>query len=157
MTLLASLILAAGTPAVAAAPQPAVDAALMAPVLRVADCPREQAYYEAALGMKVLMSRDLGQIHETMLAFATGPARPAILLVCRTAASTAALHGQGASRLIIGAANLDALAARLDAAHLAHPEIRLVGGGVRVLNLTDPEGNELEVVQTSPAAARSHP
>lgn len=140
---------------------PAVEARLMAAVIRVADAPATAAFYERALGMKTLMSRDLGAIHETMLGFTgpgvTGPGfagasgAPGIMLVSRVAPSSEPLHGAGATRLIVGVASLDAVIARLDAAGLAHGTIRNVAPGVRVLDLIDPERNELELVEKTPA------
>lgn len=136
---------------------PAVEASLMAPALRVSDCGKVQAFYQTALGMQSLMSRDLGSIHETMLAFAT-ERQPSIVLICNLSAQQAPLKGIGASRMIVRVGNLDALVQRLDAAGLPHPQVHSPGSDpVRVLNLSDPEGNELELVQTTAAAPRSHP
>ncbi len=130
----------------------------MAPVLRVADCGKAQAFYEAALGMKVLMSRDLGAIHETMLAF-PGPAQqPGIMLLCNVSKDRAPLKGLGASRMIVRVGNLDAVVQRLDASGLPHPAVHAPASDpVRVLNVSDPEGNEIELVQTDPQPARRNP
>lgn len=159
---LAALALAISAPALAGAQPatslPAVETALMAPVLRVADCSKAQAFYETALDMKTLMSRDLGPIHETMLAFSGPGHQPGIMLLCNVSADRAPLKGLGASRLIVRVGDIDALARRLDAAGLPHPAIRAPGKDpVRILNLSDPEGNELELVQTGAAPARSQP
>lgn len=155
---LAACALAFSAPALAESRGvPPVDVALMAPVLRVSDCGKVQGFYQSALGMTVLMSRDLGRIHETMLAFTPGQPQPGLMLLCNVSAGQPPLKGIGGSRLIIRVGSLDALVQRLDAAGLPHPAVRSPGSDpVRVLNLTDPEGNELELVQT-PAAPRNHP
>jgi hypothetical protein len=149
-------ILAAAVLAAAAAPAalqdgPApVTASLMAPVLRTADCGKAQAYYQAALAMTPMMSRDLGTIHETLLAFPGEPARPGIMLICNVSVTAPAPRGVGASRLIVAVGDLDAVVARLDAAKLPHPAVHAPQAGVKVMTITDPEGNELELVQRPP-------
>jgi catechol 2,3-dioxygenase-like lactoylglutathione lyase family enzyme len=124
-----------------------VEASLIAPALRVADAARVAAFYESVLSMRVLMSRDLGPIHETMLAFASDPARPAIMLLSNAATASTPMTGIGGSRLILRVARLDAVVARLDAAGIPHQPASPAHDGVTVLQIADPEHNELELVQ----------
>jgi len=150
MKLAFAAVLVLAQPAMALADEmPARESpSLMAAVLRVNDANAVRSFYESVLGMKVLMSRDLGSIHETMLSFGN-PAAPGILLVNRLAAGGEPLRGVGASRLIVRAPNLGAIVERMDAAHLSHGPIRDPAPGVRVLDVADPEGNQLEIVQRS--------
>jgi catechol 2,3-dioxygenase-like lactoylglutathione lyase family enzyme len=143
--LLAMVAAPAGAAPGAPASAPAFTAALMAPVIRVADAEREKAFYRDVLGMTLAMERDIGGgKREHMLLF-NDPRQPGILLVSTSAGS--AVAGKGAARLILHVSNLDALTTRLDAAGIAHGPIREPDKGFRVLLISDPEGNELELVQ----------
>ena len=143
------LALIALLPCVAQAQAPATtpDVTMMSAVLRVADAPREAAFYESVLGMKTAMSRDLGAIHETMLLFGGDRARTGIMLISNISPGAAPLRGLGSSRMILRVSDLDEIVRRLDAAGIAHAPVRDVERGIRVLQIADPEANELELVQ----------
>lgn len=145
---------AAAAPAVAVQPAPPpapVTASLLAPALRVNDCAAAEAFYRAALAMRTVLSRDLGPIHETMLAFpGSTAAQPGIMLVCNVAPGSPPLRGLGASRLIVAVGDMDRIVARMDAAGLPHPAIHSPQDGIRVMTIADPAGNELELVQRAP-------
>lgn len=145
---LAALALAT-SPAMAEDAAPAIEASLLAPALKVRDCGAAQAFYEGALGMRVLMSRDMASIHETMLAFAGTGHGPGVMLICPLGTGAAPLRGTGQSRLIVSIGNLDAVVARMDAAGMAHGKLHDPAPGIRVLDIADPDGNELELVQNS--------
>ena len=102
------------------------------------------------LGMKLLMQRDIGDKQEHMLSFAGDPAQPGIMLLSRTSSAPREekAEGQGSTRMILHLSNLEALAMRLDGAKVMHTPIRDVGQGFRVMHVTDPDGNDLELVQS---------
>ena len=142
------------TPALAETPAtslPAVEASLIAPAIRVHEAARVAAFYQQALGMIVLMSRDVGAIHETMLAFANTPNRPAIMLVSNARPGARPLAGTGATRLVIRVSSMAAVVTRLDAARIAHAAPSEPQRGATVLHIGDPEHNDLELVESSPA------
>jgi catechol 2,3-dioxygenase-like lactoylglutathione lyase family enzyme len=151
---LAALILAA-TPSGATSPLPPpvplppVEASLLVPALRVRDAPDMAGWYRTVLDMRVIMERDAGQVHETILAFASTPERPGVILLNRKPGASRHNWQRGGSRLILRVTNIDAVIARLDAAGMAHETPHQPLPGYKVLNLSDPEGNELELVQTA--------
>lgn len=150
-SLTAAAVAALGTIGAPSAAQESVpEAALLAPVVRVSNCEAAGRWYGEALRMTQMMSRDLGAVHETMLAFPGAPSRPGIMLLCNAAADASPMRGRGGSRLIVGVADLSAIAARLDAAKVSHPAIHPPQAGVRVMTIADPDGNELELVERAP-------
>ena len=149
--------LALAAPAAAQDAPPALPAApallLIGAVLTVTDPDKAVAFYRDGLGMKLAMTLDAGAHREYMMRFGTDFAAPGIILVHdRSAgAATTLVHGNAFSRLVIRVANLDALAARLDAAGYARGPIRGTSNNYRMMWVTDPQGYKLELVQSGSA------
>lgn len=144
----AALAISMVSPASAEQAMPDFTAALMSVVIRTAEPQRELTFYRDALGMNLSMERDLGAKREHMLSFGGDPAQPGILLVSAPPASgEGKVEGQGSTRIIMRISNLDALAARLDRAGFIHSPIHDVGQGFRVMNVSDPDQNSVELVQ----------
>lgn len=139
-----SMILAAA----AEQTMPDFSVSLMSVVIRTAEPQRELTFYRDALGMRLSKERDFGAKHDHMLSFGGDPAQPGILLVSATLApGESKVESQGSTRIILRVSNLDALAARLDRAGYMHSPINDVGQGFRVMNVSDPDQNSLELVQ----------
>jgi predicted enzyme related to lactoylglutathione lyase len=158
VTILAGLALVCG-PAMAQSPLPAiaepvVNASLIAPALRVSSAEPVVKFYQTVLGMKVLATRDTGSVLETMLAFANNPERPAIILLSPSGKPAASDFQTGGSKLIIRVEDLEAVAKRMDVAGLVHEPLRQSAFKAKVLTITDPEKNQLELVQTVPTSER---
>lgn len=136
------------SPASAEEAQPGFTAALMSVVIRTAEPQRELTFYRDGLGMSLSMERDLGAKHEYILSFGGDLRQAGILLVGETPASAGnRLEGQGGTRFILRISNLAALAARLDRSGIAHSPIREVGQGFSVMGVSDPDHNDIELVQ----------
>lgn len=157
LAILAASALLAAAPAMAAA-EPALSSALVSPALNVADPEREAAFYRDAFALLPPVKRDMGTKREYILRFSADPQEAGLMLLHDSAASTATrpVHGDAFSRLVLRVSDIDALVARLDEMGHPHGPVRNVGGGYRVLELTDPEGFHLEVVQR-PTAPESRP
>ena len=152
---LAAAALAAATPAMAIEAQPPVPAPAAAPqlsligaVLHVTDVERELAFYRDGLGMTLAMTLPGSHGTEYMLRFGGDPAAPGIILQ-HDPAKAALTHGDAFSRLVLRVSDLDALAARLEAAGYAHAAIKDVAHGYRMMMLSDPQGFSLELVQSA--------
>ncbi|MEY4721100.1 MAG: hypothetical protein RIQ46_825 [Pseudomonadota bacterium] len=126
---------------------------LIGAVLTVTDPDKAVAFYRDGLGMKLAMTLDAGAHREYMMRFGTDFSAPGIILVHDRSpgAATTLNHGNAFSRIVIRVANLDALAARLDAAGYAHGPIRGTSNNYRMMWVTDPQGYKLELVQSGSA------
>lgn len=140
-----AMAIEAQAPAPAAAPP---RLSLLGAMLHVTDVARELAFYRDGLGMALAMTLPAGNATEYMLRFDGDPAAPGIILL-HDPAQAALSHGNGFSRLVLRVSDLDALAARLDAAGYAHVPIRDVAHGYRMMMVTDPQGYRLELVQSA--------
>lgn len=146
--MLAAAAISMVSPASAEEATPDFTAALMSVVISTAEPQRELTFYRDALGMKLSMERDLGAKHEHVLSFGEDATQPGILLVSAAPASgETKVEGQGSTRIIMRISNLDALVAGLDRAGFVHSPIHDVGQGFRVMNVSDPDNNHLELVQ----------
>jgi len=131
------------------APAPAAPAlSLVGAVLHVTDVERELAFYRDLLGMKLAMTLESGAGTEYMLRLGDDPAAAGIILQ-RPKDRATLEHGNAFSRLVLRVADIDALAARLDAAGHAHAPVRDVAHGYRMMMLDDPQGYRLELVQSA--------
>jgi len=135
---------------VAAAPAPvsAPGLSLIGAVLHVDDPARELAFYRDLLGMTLAMTLESGSGTEYMLRFSADPAAAGIILQ-QPRARAALVHGNAFSRLVLRVPDIDALAARLDAAGHAHEPVRDVAHGYRMMMVDDPQGYRLELVQSA--------
>jgi catechol 2,3-dioxygenase-like lactoylglutathione lyase family enzyme len=133
---------------VATMPAPAAPA-LIGPALHVSDVTRSVAFYNQGLGMKVAIQRNAGKVLETMLVFGDATQPAVVLLSDPAEARQPITHGYGFSRLILRLVDLPAVAARLRALGFAPSAVRDVGGGYRMMTVTDPDGYELEIVERS--------
>ncbi|WP_395395546.1 VOC family protein [Novosphingobium sp. BL-8A] len=127
---------------------------LVGTVLNAAAIEKELAFYQTAFGLKLGMTLDHGTRREYMLRFSADPAEPGLILVHDSAANAPArlTHGNGFDRLVLRIADMDALVARLDAAGIAHQGVHEAAQGYRILQLEDPEGYPLEVIQGNRSA-----
>lgn len=152
-----AVALSAALPAAAQEATPALPPApalsLIGAVLAVTDPDKVVAFYRDGLGMTLAMTLDAGQHREYMMRFGTDFSAPGIILVHdRTPGATTTLtHGNAFSRLVIRVKDLDALAARLDAAGYARGPIRGTSNNYRMMWVTDPQGYKLELVQSGSA------
>lgn len=150
--LLAAAALSIAAPAMAIEAQPPAAApprvSLLGAMLHVTDVARELAFYRDGLGMELAMTLASGSSTEYMLRFDGDPAAPGIILL-HDPAQASLNHGNAFARLVLRVSDLDALAARLDAAGHAHDAIRDVAHGYRMMMVTDPQGYRLELVQSA--------
>lgn len=148
----ASPAFAAEAAPVAAAPDatpPTASApafSLISAALNVADPERELAFYRDFVGMTLAMTRKIDSGTEYILRFGTNPAAAGIILL-HSPSLPAITHGTAFSRLVLRVSDIDAMAARLDAAGHAHSPIKGVAHGYRMMLVSDPEGYKLELVQ----------
>ena len=135
------------------APPREAPARLVGTVLKSASIDRELAFYRTAFGMTLAMTLDHGQRREYMLRFSADPGEAGLILVHDSAPGAPArlTHGDAFDRIVLRVTDMDGLLARLDAAGIAHPPAREVAQGYRVLQLEDPEGYSLEVIQSTRA------
>ena len=155
---LALLALAGAPPAQAAADPPSPQAGgtvFVAAVLNVVDPETELAFYRQVFGLELATTLDHGLRREYILRFpASGTGPNLILLHDRTPDAGPTLErGTAFNRLVLRVSDMDAVIARLDGLRLVHPAAREAASGYRILQLTDPQGTNIEVVQ--PAARRS--
>lgn len=129
-------------------------ARLVGTVLNVASIDKELAFYQTAFGMKLAMTLDHGTRREYMLRFSADPGEAGLILVhdTRPDAPSKLPHGAGFDRIVLRVADMDALIARLDAAGVPHAPAGPATQGYRVLQLQDPEGYPLEVIQSTRSA-----
>lgn len=135
-----------------AAPEaPAISSSLTGTMLYVLDPDREVAFYRDALGLSLAMTLDHGSKREYMLRFSADPSQAGVILLHDTASGAAARlnHGNAFVRLVLRVSDMDALVSRLDAMNLDHPAPHDAGHGYRVMLLHDPEGYQLEIVQSA--------
>ena len=130
-------------------PAPAAKVSLIGPVLYVVAPDRAVAFYRDGLGMQLGMTLDHGMMREYMLRFSGDLDAPGLILLHDTgpAAPAALISGNGYQRLVLRVSDLDAVAARLDAAGYAHGPIRGTTNAYRMMMASDPEGYRLELVQ----------
>lgn len=148
-----ALLAAGASPALAQEAAPARAAgAIIGPVLNVTDIARTLRFYTDGLGMSLNMTLGAENRKEYMLGFGADPSKPGIILLHdgTVAEHPALVHGTAYERLVVRIADLDALAARLDASGIAHGAIRDVAMGYRMMMVTDPDGYHLELVQSGP-------
>jgi catechol 2,3-dioxygenase-like lactoylglutathione lyase family enzyme len=146
---LAQPVAPAADPGSGAPPAPA--ATLIGPAMFVTNIDRALKFYVGGLGMKLAMTMGPDTRKEYILTFGGDPTKPEIILLHDAAADapTEVLHHFGFDRLVLRIADLDALAARLDAAGIRHSDIRAVAQQYRMMTATDPDGYKLELVQAS--------
>jgi predicted enzyme related to lactoylglutathione lyase len=151
-------VLAAAVPAAAqaqaadAGPPPVSQLQLMGTAAPSSDLARSLAFYTGGLGMVSRGRVEMGAVTEAPLMFPGGGAY-LILLHPKEAAAPLAPRGM-LNRIILAVPDLDALEARLTKAgyRLDGPIRRMPQYGVAVGQLTDPDGNHIELVQrTAPA------
>ena len=147
--LLASAALADDAPPPPQTPSQTPMAALIGPALNVTDPDRSIAFYRDGLGMNLAMTLETGSATEYMLAFGTDPRQPGIILQRENGSSAPLTQGTAFNRIVVRTTDLDAIAARLDAAGYAHTPIRDVAHGYRMMMATDPDGYRLELVQSA--------
>jgi catechol 2,3-dioxygenase-like lactoylglutathione lyase family enzyme len=148
---------ALAVPARAQDPVPAVQPAapgisLLGPVLEVSDIAGALAFYTDGLGLTLAMQMGAPNRREYMLRFSPDPAAAGLILIHdgTVARRVPITHPPGFDRLVLRVADIDALAARLDARKIAHTPIRDVAMGYRMMLVTDTEGYKLELVQSAP-------
>jgi predicted enzyme related to lactoylglutathione lyase len=147
--LTAALFLLANGPS---APEPAntppvsAQITLMSVTFEVADIDRAVAFYTKGLGLVAGARMDRSDVTELPLSFSGGSA--GILLVSPKTARTLAASSCG-GRAIMSVPDLPSLKTRLEAAGYAlrGPIMDVPQYHVRVGNVQDPDGNELELVQ----------
>jgi lactoylglutathione lyase len=144
-----ALLLAA--PALAAEASPPGGAKLVGTVLNSVAIDRQLAFYETVFGLKVGMILDHGTRREYMLRFSSDPSEAGLIIVHDSAVDPAARlsHGNAFERIVLRVNDMDALLARLDASGFAHQPVQAAAQGYRVLLLKDPEGYDLEVIQSA--------
>ncbi len=122
---------------------------LIGPALRVSDPARAIRFYTEGLGMVVAMQMDAAKMKEIMLGFSKELPQPGLILLVDREAKTprAVTHGSGFNRIILRAADIDALSARLKSAGYTPSTIRNVTKGYRMMTVSDPDGYQYEIVQ----------
>lgn len=155
IAIVAAALLSVLGPGPSNAQQAPASARMVGTVLNAAAIDKELAFYKAAFGLEVGMTLDHGTRREYMLRFSKDPMEAGLILVHDSApASPSQLtHGNAFDRIVLRVSDMDALVARLDARGFPHEAVRRVAQGYSVLQLQDPEGYPIEVIQS---AAKEH-
>jgi len=121
---------------------------LIGAALRCTDLDRSIKYYTTGLGMVVARTIDAGEVTNVFLTFAGKVGQPGLLIFVNRApgAPPTVDHGNTSSRVMFRMPDVAAAAAHLSAAGYPTGEIRN-HGGVKVLNLKDPDGYVLELTE----------
>jgi lactoylglutathione lyase len=118
-------------------------------MLRVGDLPRSRAWYEAALGMSCVRTRDTPEYKYSLGFMAYGPEESSAVMELTYNYGTATYaHGDAHAHVLLGTADVGAAAARAAAAGSApqpaaadDPSLALLGlGGSDAVAVTDPDG-----------------
>jgi predicted enzyme related to lactoylglutathione lyase len=122
---------------------------MMAVTLVTADLERAQRFYTDGLGLTAVRRNETAQHIELPLQFPGGGAIVMLLLPKKKGAQSGAAHS---AKLIFDVPDLSVVQARLTAAGyaLSGPIVEIAKFGVRVAHVTDPDGNDIELVQHSP-------
>lgn len=147
--LLAALALAGGGAAVAQDAAP--SSVQIAPTLLVRDLARSTRFY-AAFGLSAGMTIDRGKQNEVMLVAGPQAQWPTLILLGDKVPSGTPAVGAGGGALQMSArvSDLAAIAAQLKAAGFAVGAAQAAGRGPRVLKVSDPDGNVVELVEEAP-------
>jgi catechol-2,3-dioxygenase len=130
-----------------------VQAALMAPGLRVTDIGRSTRFYEIALGLVPATTLHHGPVTEVMLCADTRAGRLAIILMRdeTPGASPPMDLGNGLRKIVMRVPDLAAVITRMKAAGYPVGEIRSSKSGPSVLMIQDPDGYGYELVGNGPS------
>jgi catechol 2,3-dioxygenase-like lactoylglutathione lyase family enzyme len=134
-----------------------VNAHLMAPGVRVADLDRSIKFYDLALGFVVGTTLHHGTLTEVMLCSDAPDRRLALILLQETASRQSARpkSDNGLAKIVVEVPDVAAVALRLTAAGYPVGTIHAPAPGRAVVNLSDPDGYQLELIgRSAPAAAR---
>lgn len=137
----------------AAAPAPAVPAvsAMIGPALNVNDLATELKFYVDGLGMKRIGERVSPKHHETFVATAADPGRPALLLMSAGTAESwpKLVQGTAFDRMVMRVKDLPGLVARLKSLDYQVTDVHGSPPAYMVAVAHDPEGYEIELVETA--------
>jgi catechol 2,3-dioxygenase-like lactoylglutathione lyase family enzyme len=139
---------------VAALGQPAVQASLLAPGLRVTDLDRSITFYRIALGLVPCRTLHHGPLTEVMLCADSASGRLTLILLRDEAPdkSPPVVLGDGLAKIVLRVPDVAAVAARMTAAGYPVDAVHQSGQGPAVLMLTDPDGYRHELVGSPPSA-----
>lgn len=119
---------------------------LIAPSYWVSDFEKAKKFYVDGVGLKFASESIKGSRRECSFRFDDDQTHSFIILNYDTAPDAAKIQVRDFGKLVIRTSELDALQARLIAAGFKPDPIR-VGGGYRIMTVSDPDGRLLQFVE----------
>lgn len=151
---LAPILAALAAPAIAepASPTPPQDL-LVGPALYISDPAKSVKFYIDGLGMKVRIRFGPKDCPDTIVGFGMDMTQSGIMLLTDKAGPVQRPieHAHGFDRIALRVTDLAIVAARLRAAGFEAGEIRVVHGSVQMMIVTDPDGYQIELIDSKPA------
>jgi catechol 2,3-dioxygenase-like lactoylglutathione lyase family enzyme len=130
---------------------PAMQPTIVGPALYVSDMARSLYFYRDILGMTVRMQFGPEDKPDVMVGFGGDPSKPCLLLLSdRSPTPRKIEHPHGFDRFVIMVDDTSGLAQKLRAAGFAASLPRDVHGTSTMLMITDPDGYQVEVIDTKP-------
>ena len=155
LALAAAFALTAGVPSAHAEPgvAPAMKLeGMVGPALYVSDPARSLKFYTEGLGMKLRMRFGPSERPDMVVGFGMDPTEAGIMLITDKEGPIRPIqHVHGFDRIALRLPDLAAVSERLEKAGFQPGEIRTVHGSIRMMMVSDPDGYQIELIDSQPA------
>ena len=128
---------------------------VMSTGMRSSNLDRSIRFYTEGLGMTVLTTRVSGPVTEVIFGFPNSPDHPGLMVFQKKGhgESLPVDHGNSETKVVLGVADIAAIAKQLAAAGYPVGEVQ-AHGPYKVLWIQDPDGYQFEVVETPESRQR---